>query len=205
MAFIMPRVGTIATNATARPGGVLSSPVKPCTAGGGGDGYPLLDAVMRVLEAEPDPPFKAVFVTGPFMPQSERQDLARRARRTTARFHHFFRRMERLFDAADAVVSMGGYNTVCEILSLGKPCLIVPRETPRLEQRIRAEVLHRQGLVDYIPWHELEPGRLRARILNLLKRPEPYQDAIRSFEMTGIAVMRERLRVYRVEKRERRS
>lgn len=175
------------------------------TAGGGGDGYPLLDAVMRMLEMDPDPPFRTVFVSGPFMPKAERQDLARRARLVSASFHHFFRRLESLLEAADAVVSMGGYNTVCEILTLGKPCLIIPRETPRLEQRIRAEVLHRQGLVDFMPWNEVEPRRLRDRILNLLDNPSPYQEAIRSFDMTGIAVMRERLGAFRAEKRERRA
>ena len=36
-------------------------------------------------------------------------------------------------------MAMGGYNTFCEILSLDKPALIVPRKTPRLEQSIRAD------------------------------------------------------------------
>ena len=37
------------------------------------------------------------------------------------------------------VVAMGGYNTFCEILSFGKPALIVPRTAPRQEQYLRAE------------------------------------------------------------------
>jgi len=32
---------------------------------------------------------------------------------------------------------MGGYNTVCEVLSHGTVSLIIPRETPRKEQLIR--------------------------------------------------------------------
>ena len=39
---------------------------------------------------------------------------------------------------ADCVVSMGGYNTMCEIVSARRPSLILPRSTPRQEQAIRA-------------------------------------------------------------------
>ena len=42
---------------------------------------------------------------------------------------------------------MGGYNTFCEILSLDKRALIVPRTPPRLEQHIRAVEAERLGLV----------------------------------------------------------
>jgi predicted glycosyltransferase len=41
---------------------------------------------------------------------------------------------------------MGGYNTFCEVLSYDKPALIVPRERPRQEQRIRAERAAALGL-----------------------------------------------------------
>ena len=32
-----------------------------------------------------------------------------------------------LMQHADRVIAMGGYNTLCEVLSFGKPALIVPR------------------------------------------------------------------------------
>ena len=50
-------------------------------------------------------------------------------------------------DKAAAIVAMGGYNTFCEILSLDKRALIVPRTRPRLEQYIRAVEAERLGLV----------------------------------------------------------
>ena len=50
-------------------------------------------------------------------------------------------------EKATAVVAMGGYNTFCEILSLDKRALIVPRTQPRLEQHIRAVEAERLGLV----------------------------------------------------------
>ncbi|HKE89405.1 MAG TPA: glycosyltransferase, partial [Gemmatimonadales bacterium] len=48
--------------------------------------------------------------------------------------------------AADAIVSMGGYNSVCEALAVGRPLVIVPRATHKVEQKIRAELLVGQGL-----------------------------------------------------------
>lgn len=42
---------------------------------------------------------------------------------------------------------MGGYNTVCEILSFDRPSLIVPRTKPRLEQFLRASRMQEMGLV----------------------------------------------------------
>ena len=98
--------------------------------------------------------------------------------------------------AADLVVSMGGYNTVCEILSQGTPALIIPREVPRKEQLIRAQVLYNHNLVDYIPWHSFSPKILRERVLAILERPEPYRDAISRFELTGYKIMRCRLEAF---------
>ena len=42
---------------------------------------------------------------------------------------------------ASAVVSMGGYNSVAEILTTNTPALLVPRDRPRQEQLIRARAL----------------------------------------------------------------
>ena len=61
---------------------------------------------------------------------------------------------------AGAVVAMGGYNTVCEIMSTPVPALIVPRTQSRAEQRIRAESLAAAG---YLEQHEI--GTLTPEIL----------------------------------------
>ncbi|MDK2955236.1 MAG: hypothetical protein PWQ57_732 [Desulfovibrionales bacterium] len=166
------------------------------TAGGGGDGYPLMDTLLKAMEADPKPPFRAVLVSGPFMPTGERKDLAARAKKVGAPFYHFYRRMERLLGPADLVVSMGGYNTICEILSQKKPGLIIPRETPRLEQRIRAEMLKRQGLADFLPFGDLTPDSLRDKIVDMLEHPEPYLTAMDNFKFTGFEVMRKRIKAF---------
>jgi predicted glycosyltransferase len=48
---------------------------------------------------------------------------------------------------AEGIVAMGGYNTFCEILSLDKRALIVPRSKPRREQIIRATQAQELGLI----------------------------------------------------------
>ncbi len=170
------------------------------TTGGGGDGYEHLDAYLRMLEewGEP-PPFRTVIVTGPFMPKKKRMEIVSRSRSLQVRAYRFYRRMEKLFGAADVVVSMGGYNTVCEILSQGNPSLIIPREQPRREQLIRAQVLRAHNLADFIPWHQVNPTLLREKLLTMLQNPEPYYNAIREFRFTGIEVMRDRLSQFRGE------
>src|SRR5205814_2293714 len=62
--------------------------------------------------------------------------------------------------AADVVVSMAGYNTVCEILSLRKRAVIVPRIRPVQEQKIRAERMTRLGVFKMIDPAELTPATL---------------------------------------------
>ena len=108
--------------------------------------------------------------------------------------------VEKIFAAADVVVSMGGYNTLCEILSQGTLSLVIPRETPRKEQLIRAQTFQRQKLVDYIPWDEFKSDVLLKKILALLENPQPYQDAISRFRLTGIETMRQRLQEFRYKK-----
>ena len=169
------------------------------TTGGGGDGYPLMDAYLQMLEQGGGPRHRVIFVSGPFMPRPEREAVARRAAAVKARFYHFYRRMETLMGLADAIVTMGGYNTTCEILSQAKPSLVVPREVPRLEQRIRAEVLSRQGLIEFLPWDELSPDTIRAKLNRLLADPAPYKAAMARFPFTGLSVISNRINAFRQE------
>ena len=168
------------------------------TTGGGGDGYRVMDTYLGTLESlSGTPPFKSVLITGPFMPKKERRDVFKRARRLGVRTYHFYRQMEKIFAAADIVVSMGGYNTLCEILGQGTLSLVIPRETPRKEQIIRARAFARQNLVDYIPWGEFTTERLRQKLFALLENPEPYHEAIARFRLTGIETMKQRLHEFR--------
>ncbi len=168
------------------------------TTGGGGDGYLVMSNYVSMLESEAKPaPFKSVLITGPFMPKNKRRKIFKRARKLGVRGYHFYRQMEKIFAAADLVVCMGGYNTLCEILSQGTPSLVIPRETPRKEQLIRAQAFKRHNLVDYIPWAELGPAILQDKILSFLESSEPYLEAISQFRFTGIETMQQRIQSFR--------
>ncbi len=167
------------------------------TTGGGGDGYPLMKAYLDMIDAYGPPPYRTIMVSGPFMPKREREIVSERAAKLGIVFHHFHRRMERLLGAADVVVAMGGYNTTCEILSQQKPSLVVPREKPRLEQRIRAEVLAEQGSIEYLLWSGLTPAAIKARLDVLLDDPGPYLEAMAEFPFTGLEIITERLHAFR--------
>jgi predicted glycosyltransferase len=171
------------------------------TTGGGGDGYALMRNYVSMLESAAKPlPFKSVLITGPFMPKNKRRKIFKRARKKGVRGYHFYRQMEKIFAAADLVVCMGGYNSLCEILSQGTPSLVIPREAPRKEQLIRAQAFKRHGLVDYISWGELTPQILQQKIMSFLEAPETYLEAISQFRMNGIETMQQRLREFRPKK-----
>jgi len=170
------------------------------TTGGGGDGYPVMETFLTMLESEMSaPPFKSVFITGPFMPRKKRMEIFDRGKQLGVKTYRFYRQMEKIQAAADLVISMGGYNTICEILSQGTVSLIIPRETPRKEQLIRAQIFNNRRLIDYIPLPSFSPPILKRKILSLLKNPETYQKAISRFGLTGMDSMCSRIQAFRNE------
>lgn len=167
------------------------------TTGGGGDGFEILDAYLTMLERADEVPFKTILVAGPFLHNEKYKEIAKRAKACQVKFCRFLKGMEKMMAAADLVVSMGGYNTICEILSLQKPSLIIPRSTPRYEQEIRAQVMGRKGLLEYIPWKELSPDTLSDKIWNMLEDPPALSGNIARFPMTGLDCIHERLGQFR--------
>lgn len=117
------------------------------TNGGGGDGLELIDWVLRAYEQDPGIPFKAVLVTGPFMQSSDQYNFHIRAEALDKiEIIDFDSHLECLMQRSIGVVAMGGYNTFCEILTLQKRAIIVPRSVPRKEQLIRASKAEKLGL-----------------------------------------------------------
>jgi predicted glycosyltransferase len=72
--------------------------------------------------------------------------------------------MMALLNAADVVVSMGGYNTVCELLTLRKRAVVVPRTRPVAEQSIRAERMSARGLFRTLDPAQLTPAALMREV-----------------------------------------
>ena len=121
------------------------------TSGGGGDGEDLVDWVLAAYEHDPNIPYGAVIVFGPFMSATARESFKDRAARfKNIRTLTFTNNLGALMQRAAGVVAMGGYNTFCEILSFDKRAIIVPRTKPRLEQFIRARAARNIGLVEML-------------------------------------------------------
>jgi len=144
------------------------------TPGGGGDGAKSVDWVLKAYEADPNIPFSALIVLGPFMPADERRRFLERTRDLnkvgTITFDAY---LENLMDQAIAVVAMGGYNTFCEILSFDKPALLLPRVAPRREQLIRAEKARELGLVSMLDISGATDAHLMATVLRQLPQQSP--------------------------------
>jgi predicted glycosyltransferase len=129
-----------------------------CVLGGGGDGDRLAAAFARAdLPAETT----GVIVAGPFMDDEQRATLhALAGGRDDLRVLDFVPDAHTLVALADDVVAMGGYNSVCEILSTGTRALVVPRVAPSREQVIRAMRLRDLGALDVLAPERLSPEAL---------------------------------------------
>ena len=173
------------------------------TTGGGGDGCEVLEHYIAMHDYFPTAlPFKSIIISGPFMPKESRERIKRQAKKHGIKMLPFHPSMEELMKAADLVISMGGYNTICEIMTQQTPSLIIPRETPRLEQLIRARSLHSRGLIDFIPWTEVTPQLLREKIFSILAEQSSYRQNMASFQLSGLDTMLTRLEHFRSSYRE---
>ncbi|MBX3567761.1 MAG: glycosyltransferase family protein [Rhizobiaceae bacterium] len=149
------------------------------TTGGGGDGAELIHDVIHAYQEDPTLTHKALIMLGPYMPAKKRNRLIDKgANIPYIEIREFDNRMEELIAGARGVVSMGGYNTYCEILSFDKPALIVPRVTPREEQLIRAHRAHELGLVDMLlPEEAADPKRFAGALKALPTKAPPSKSS----------------------------
>lgn len=131
-----------------------------CMVGGGQDGAELARAFAA---ADLPAGHRGVLLTGPYLPRDAHDELARAVRRgSRTDVLRFTPDVAPLVAGAAAVVAMGGYNTVCEVLAAGRPALVVPRVHPRVEQLIRADRLSALGLLDVLHPDALTPAALAA-------------------------------------------
>jgi predicted glycosyltransferase len=142
------------------------------TAGGGRDGLTLFRRVLKALRLNDAHQFDWLLVGGPLMPAAHRAAIAQEvAGSSFARFFDAVQCLPEYLAAADVVVSMGGYNSVCEILSANRPAVIVPRLGPNSEQLLRAEALSRLGLLCMVHPMEATPERLLQEVGRALSEP----------------------------------
>ncbi len=167
-----PAAGDHPDAAGRRGSGNGARPLVMAVAGGGGDGFGLLAALLEGLRERETPAFDCRLVAGPLMDPRERARLRALAEGLAAvEVVDFDPGLAATLGTADAVVAMGGYNTVCELMASRRPALIVPRVHPRREQLLRAELLAGRGLIRMLHPDHLAPDRLVAAVDDLLARP----------------------------------
>ncbi|HQT89500.1 MAG TPA: glycosyltransferase [Acidiphilium sp.] len=156
------------------------------TAGGGGDGFFLMDAYLQALSQLPLRSFYSAIVTGPLMDAEHKAAL-----RAAAENHPDIELIDHTTNlmpslrAADLVVAMAGYNTSAEIIATRTRAILVPRAAPRAEQLIRASLLAGLGVVDMIvPGPDLADNLARALPKNLTT-PPPDPSLWASLDLNG--------------------
>ncbi len=161
-------------------------PVILVTAGGGGDGHFLMEAYLGAPVRSATDGYHSVIVTGPLMPANQKAALhALAAGRDDVELVDHTTDLVPSLEAAHLVVAMAGYNTSAEIIAARQRAILVPRAAPRAEQRIRAHLLTRLGVV-----RSIEPGPdlvrdLAALLPTALSSPPPPPAAWASLDLNG--------------------
>jgi predicted glycosyltransferase len=179
--------------------GLRTGPLVLVTAGGGADGAPVLEPMLDALRRWPEQArFDCVLVGGPLMASGERRRLAAMLpSEAPVRFLDHVDDLGPYVAAADVLVSRGGYNTVCEILSFGRPAIIVPREmigsVVDREQLLRARMLEQRGLAHVIRERDLTGRRLLETLNAMLEAPGPARQPLRLDGLSAVAAELESL------------
>ena len=138
---------------------------------------------MRAYEHDPLLPYPALLVLGPFMqPERQAEFMDRAARLKRVDVITFHNNLEALVSRAAGVVAMGGYNTFCEVLSMDKRALIIPRTAPRLEQYIRISRATELGLVSMLA----DDGRYDPAVMAAALRRLPSQNRPSDIVVPGL-------------------
>ncbi len=137
-------------------------PLVLVTPGGGEDGYRLIARCLeglRVLPLAKRP--RVHIVCGPEMADAPRAAIVQAsADLPNVSLQDFCDDMMSLINAADVALTMGGYNTVCELLTSGKRAVIVPRTEPGHEQLLRAQRMAAHGLLRMLHPDDATPEAL---------------------------------------------
>ena len=138
------------------------------TVGGGEDGASLLQAFT---DAARGAEWVGLVVAGPHMAPNDWYRVRAAARGAGVIALRSVSAIQRWYPHVDAVVSMGGYNTLVELMASATPTVCVPRTHPRTEQLIRARAFAAVGMLEVVEPASLEPGILGAAIGRALRIP----------------------------------
>jgi predicted glycosyltransferase len=143
------------------------------SAGGGGDSYLLMHTYLRALRhlgSRVD--FATLMAIGVNAPRAVRQELHQEAEGLPVQIVSHVDDSVSVMAAADLVVCMAGYNTLAEVLQLGRKALVVPRAGPSAEQQMRCHLFAQRNLIDVLYPGQLSPQTLAERLLLDLERDD---------------------------------
>jgi predicted glycosyltransferase len=143
--------------------------------GGGGDAGPFFRAFIKAWSRIQDQVTgQVLLVLGPLMEPGLAQTIQRRvAALRGVEIVRSSKSVLSLVAGADLVVSMGGYNSVIEVLTARKRLVICPRVAPRSEQLIRARVMAALGLARVVRIDRESSKVLALAMLQALADPVP--------------------------------
>ena len=158
------------------------------TPGGGEDGYYLLKSYLQGLQGQKNQSdTKTLVICGPEMIESQRNHIQTLAKECpSVIIQSFTDDMMGCMNAADLVISMGGYNTVCELLTLNKRSIVIPRVAPVQEQWIRAERMAKLGLMRTIHPEHLTPSVLMDMVKEELTKVNVRQHGQYQINLNGL-------------------
>lgn len=163
------------------------------TTGGGEDGHHVLSAAVSAMELLPrNHRVRALIVAGPELSGRQATDIRLAAQnRTEIQVVEFLEDMMGFIAASDLVVSMAGYNTICELLTVRKKAIIVPRVKPVEEQKIRAERMASLPLFTTILPDALNPALLAATIMDRLRQEGDGSDPTCGIDLGALEAIRD--------------
>ena len=145
------------------------------------------------LQASEGAGWDALVVAGPHCPADRFETLRGAAEITGGDVIHTARDLPGLLLSTDAVVCMGGYNTLLEALASGTATVCVPRSEPRAEQLIRARAFQRRSLLRMVEPERITAAELRHTVDHALAesvvvtRTDRVRHARRVLDLGGAA------------------
>ncbi len=165
------------------------------TVGGGEDGQSIIATAIDAIKSLSRPrAFRTQIVLGPEMAPKDRTAFLEQQDEDLECFS-FVSNLPAMMQSAALVISMAGYNTVCELLSLRKQAILIPRETPVIEQLLRARCLSARGIFDCMEHKEMNSATL-LRLIKQRLEPDPSkvvdsrnEDKFRQIRLNGLDVI----------------
>ncbi len=158
------------------------------TVGGGEDGlFPLKCFLKGLALNNTYKAISATIITGPEMSERHREEIQQMASLfPNVHVLDFVTELPAHIFASELIVSMGGYNTVVEILAMNKPVIIIPRVKPVLEQLIRATRMEEMGLLQCIHPDEVSPKLLMQAVTSQLEKRNNNINATEIIDFNGL-------------------